>query len=78
MPLAVSVLYLGATRHLRVDDDISVGGTGTAQVSLNRKVIDETPSVDAAAPSATLAARWSCALHSIGVWPPAASSPRPS
>ncbi len=38
MPLAVSVLYLGANRHLQAYDDIRVGGTGTAQVSLNRKL----------------------------------------
>ncbi|TNH28714.1 metallophosphoesterase [Micromonospora orduensis] len=55
-PLAMSVLYLGANRRLQAYDDIRVGGTGTAQVSLNRKVVDAAL-VDAAAPSATPAAR---------------------
>ncbi|WP_422735729.1 metallophosphoesterase family protein [Micromonospora sp. WMMD729] len=53
MPLVMSVLYLGADHQLQAYDDIQVGGAGTAQVSLNRKVIDGTPQVNPAAPSAT-------------------------
>ncbi|WFE55246.1 metallophosphoesterase [Micromonospora sp. WMMD1155] len=56
-PLAMSVLYLGANRQLQAYDDIRVGGTGMAQVSLNRKVVDDIPPVDAAAPSGTPAER---------------------
>ncbi|RAO01923.1 hypothetical protein GAR05_01531 [Micromonospora saelicesensis] len=53
MPLVMSVLYLGADHQLQAYDDIQVGGAGTAQVSLNRKVIDAASSVNPAAPSAT-------------------------
>ncbi|MEU7932372.1 metallophosphoesterase [Micromonospora echinofusca] len=42
-PLAMSVLYLGPDRQLKAYDDIRVGGTGTAQVSLDRTVIEPPP-----------------------------------
>ncbi|MFE0529562.1 hypothetical protein ACFW0V_18375 [Micromonospora parva] len=51
MPLVMSVPYLGPDRRLQAYDDIQVGGTGTAQVSLNRKVVDDQPPVNPAAPS---------------------------
>lgn len=51
--LAMSVLYLGANRQLQAYDDIRVGGTGMAQVSLNRKVVDDNPPTEVAAPSAS-------------------------
>ncbi len=53
MPLAMSVLYLGANRQLQAYDDIRVGGTGMTQVSLNRKVVDDNPPTEVAAPSAS-------------------------
>ncbi|RKN47936.1 metallophosphoesterase [Micromonospora endolithica] len=56
MPLAMSVLYLGADNRLQAYDDIRVGGTGMAQVSLNRKVVDDTAPADPAAPSVSPAA----------------------
>nr|WP_307854765.1 metallophosphoesterase [Micromonospora sp. C31] len=49
-PLAMSVLYFGPDRQLKAYDDIRVGGTGTAQVSLDRKVI-EAPAISATVPS---------------------------
>ncbi|MFJ2081133.1 metallophosphoesterase [Micromonospora chokoriensis] len=56
MPLVMSVLYLGGDHRLQAYDDIQVGGAGTAQVSLNRKVVDGAPPVNSVAPSATPAA----------------------
>ncbi|MFY1594795.1 metallophosphoesterase family protein [Micromonospora sp. WMMD737] len=52
-PLAMSVLYFGADRQLKAYDDIRIGGTGTAQVSLDRKVIDAAVSAPAATPGLT-------------------------
>jgi hypothetical protein len=49
LPLAMSVLYFDEQRQLKAYDDIKVGGTGQAQVTLERKV------VDAAADAATAA-----------------------
>ncbi|MFC0506467.1 metallophosphoesterase family protein [Micromonospora costi] len=43
VPLAMSVLYLGPDHRLEAYDDIRVGGTGLAQVSLDRRVVDEPP-----------------------------------
>ncbi|MGB2568680.1 metallophosphoesterase family protein [Micromonospora citrea] len=52
MPLALSVLYLGPDHRLQAYDDIRVGGTGRAQVSLDRTVVDDTPPTEAPVPSA--------------------------
>lgn len=40
-PLAMSVLYFDDTRALQAYDDIQVGGTGQAQVTLNRTVVEQ-------------------------------------
>jgi predicted phosphodiesterase len=42
-PLAMSVLYFDENRVLKAYDDISVGGTGTSQVTLERKVVGVDP-----------------------------------
>ncbi|WP_406104696.1 metallophosphoesterase [Micromonospora globbae] len=47
-PLAMSVLYLGPDHRLEAYDDIRVGGTGLAQVSLDRRVVDSEAPVEAA------------------------------
>ncbi|WP_435870982.1 metallophosphoesterase family protein [Micromonospora musae] len=47
-PLAMSVLYLGPNHRLEAYDDIRVGGTGLAQVSLDRQVIDPDVPADVA------------------------------
>ena len=56
-PLAMSVLYIDENRALKAYDDISVGGTGQAQVELSRKVVGIEPEPAAAGsspgPSAT-------------------------
>ncbi|HET9518217.1 MAG TPA: metallophosphoesterase [Actinoplanes sp.] len=44
-PLAMSVLYFDENRVLKAYDDISVGGTGTSQVTLERKVIGIDPAL---------------------------------
>lgn len=41
VPLALSILYFDSDRSLRAHDDIEVGGTGQAQVTLERHVINE-------------------------------------
>ncbi|HEX8626813.1 MAG TPA: metallophosphoesterase, partial [Catenuloplanes sp.] len=41
LPLALSVLYFDEQRVLKAYDDIRVGGTGQAQVTLERKVIND-------------------------------------
>lgn len=59
-PLAMSVLYFDAEQRLRAHDDIRVGGTGQAQVTLERHVIagpveadpSATPTSDPADPGA--------------------------
>lgn len=51
MPLALSVLYFDPEHQLQAYDDIRVGGTGLAQVSLNRRVADGAPPAAAAQPS---------------------------
>jgi predicted MPP superfamily phosphohydrolase len=43
LPLALSVLYFDEQRSLLAYDDISVGGTGEATVSLERHVVDKPP-----------------------------------
>jgi predicted phosphodiesterase len=40
-PLAMSVLYFDPEHQLQAYDDIQVGGTGQAQVTLNRTVVDK-------------------------------------
>ena len=45
LPLALSVLYFDQYRTLQAYDDIRVGGTGLAQVSLERHLVE--PDVDA-------------------------------
>jgi predicted MPP superfamily phosphohydrolase len=40
-PLRMSVLYLGADHRLDAYDEISVGGTGLAEVTLQRHLVDE-------------------------------------
>jgi Predicted phosphohydrolases len=58
-PLAMTVLYLDAERHLQAYDDIRLGGTGEAQVNLQRHVVDKgeppspTPSGTPSPPTAT-------------------------
>ncbi|MEW2386093.1 metallophosphoesterase [Micromonospora sp. NPDC047707] len=52
-PLAMSVLYLGPDQQLQAYDDIRVGGTGTAQVSLDRTVLDKPEPIGAAVPPTT-------------------------
>ncbi|MFI7609334.1 metallophosphoesterase [Micromonospora sp. NPDC049366] len=47
-PLAMSVLYFGPDHRLEAYDDIRVGGTGLAQVSLDRRVLDAAPPPEAA------------------------------
>lgn len=42
-PLAMSVLYFDEKRALKAYDDINVGGTGRAEVTLERKVIGAEP-----------------------------------
>ncbi len=42
-PLEMSVLYFGTDRGLRAYDDITVGGTGQAQVTLQRHLVSTTP-----------------------------------
>ncbi|GAA1398920.1 metallophosphoesterase family protein [Catellatospora coxensis] len=49
-PLAMSVLYFDDNRALMAYDDITVGGTGLAEVALSRHVVDDTPPGQAAAP----------------------------
>jgi hypothetical protein len=39
-PLAMSVLYFDRDKRLQAYDDIRVGGTGEAQVNLERHLID--------------------------------------
>ena len=41
LPLAMSVLYFDETQTLKAYDDIQVGGTGQAQVTLERKVVED-------------------------------------
>jgi len=41
LPLSLSVLYFDADKRLQAHDDIEVGGTGQAQVTLERHVIDD-------------------------------------
>jgi hypothetical protein len=41
LPLAMSVLYFDEQQSLKAYDDIQVGGTGQAQVTLERKVVDD-------------------------------------
>ncbi|HZN19944.1 MAG TPA: metallophosphoesterase [Micromonosporaceae bacterium] len=43
LPLALSVLYFGPDRALAAYDDIRVGGTGLANVTLERHVVEEPP-----------------------------------
>jgi predicted MPP superfamily phosphohydrolase len=43
IPLSLSVLYFDADRRLQAHDDIEVGGTGQAQVTLERHVVDAEP-----------------------------------
>jgi predicted MPP superfamily phosphohydrolase len=53
LPLAMSVLYFDENKVLQAYDDIQVGGTGQAQVTLERKVIKDeqaTPSEGQHAP----------------------------
>jgi predicted MPP superfamily phosphohydrolase len=45
LPLSLSVLYFDADRRLKAHDDIDVGGTGQAQVTLERHVVDDAPAV---------------------------------
>lgn len=51
-PLAMSVLYFDDLRQLLAYDDITIGGTGLAEVSLSRHVVEPPGSTPAAAPSA--------------------------
>ncbi|GAA0801475.1 metallophosphoesterase family protein [Spirilliplanes yamanashiensis] len=41
LPLAMSVLYFDENQVLKAYDDIQVGGTGQAQVTLERKVVED-------------------------------------
>ncbi|WP_432835970.1 metallophosphoesterase family protein [Dactylosporangium sp. CA-092794] len=58
-PLALSILYFDQDRHLSAYDDITVGGTGLTEVSLQRHIVPEDtkapptpePSTPAPAPS---------------------------
>lgn len=43
LPLVMSVLYFDAAHTLQAYDDIRVGGTGLAQVSLERKIVAASP-----------------------------------
>ncbi|WP_326555027.1 metallophosphoesterase family protein [Micromonospora sp. NBC_01813] len=52
-PLAMSVLYFDAEQRLQAHDDIKVGGTGQAQVTLERHVIAGPVEPDPVDPSAT-------------------------
>lgn len=48
VPLSMSILHLGQDRRLEAYDDLEVGGTGQAQVTLERTVVDDpTPPVGA-------------------------------
>ncbi len=61
LPLAMSVLYFDPQRTLQAYDDIRVGGTGEAQVNLERRLIKEpataspspTPSTSSPSPTPT-------------------------
>ena len=50
-PLQMSVLYLGPDRMLDAYDEISVGGTGLAEVTLQRHLVDEPPVAPPASPT---------------------------
>jgi predicted phosphodiesterase len=52
LPLAMSVLYFDERQTLKAYDDIRVGGTGQAQVTLERKVVAE-PGAEAVPTSPT-------------------------
>lgn len=43
VPLELSVLYFGSDRNLQAYDHISVGGTGQAEVTLERHLVDQPP-----------------------------------
>ncbi len=42
-PLALSVLYFGADHRLKAYDDITVGGTGRSEVTLQRRLVKPLP-----------------------------------
>lgn len=52
-PMALSVLYFDDTHQLKAYDDITVGGTGRSQVTLQRHIIghDESPGSPSGSPS---------------------------
>jgi predicted MPP superfamily phosphohydrolase len=50
LPLSMTVLYFDETKTLQAYDDIRVGGTGRAQVNLERHVIAEPETGDAGVP----------------------------
>ncbi|MDM4719063.1 metallophosphoesterase [Micromonospora sp. WMMA1363] len=52
-PMTMSVLYLDERQRLAAYDDIRVSGTGTTQVSLDRRVIEGTDPTASDAPPAT-------------------------
>jgi len=52
-PLAMSVLYFNSDRELQAHDDIRVGGTGQAQVTLERHVVAEPAHEPAPSPEPT-------------------------
>jgi hypothetical protein len=39
LPIALSVLYFDADRALQAYDDITVGGTGVSEVTLERRIV---------------------------------------
>jgi predicted MPP superfamily phosphohydrolase len=51
LPLALSVLYFDEQQTLKAYDDIRVGGTGQAQVTLERKVVDDAATPPGGQPS---------------------------
>jgi predicted MPP superfamily phosphohydrolase len=50
-PLQMSVLYLGPDHLLEAYDEISVGGTGLAEVTLQRHLVEEPPVAAPASPT---------------------------
>lgn len=73
VPLALSILYFSQDGVLRAYDDITVGGTGESEVTLERHVLDDPPG--APSPSASPSASESPSAPPSG---PSPASPAPS
>ncbi|MEV4494065.1 metallophosphoesterase [Micromonospora coxensis] len=76
-PLSMSVLYLDQQKQLQAYDDITVGGTGQAQVNLERHVIRD-PAKGADVPVTPTPTRGGPESPSPGVTGTGSESPSPS